>query len=486
MPDIVLTTLNARYRHAAFGLRCLLANLGALADRAMVLEFDLEKTPAEMAEAILKRAPQIVGIGVYIWNAEPTRKLLAILRQVRPEVILVLGGPEVSHETFTQPVTVLADYVIAGEGEVAFRELCQRLLAGERRPTARLIQAAPPALDALAAPYPLYDARDIHERVIYVEATRGCPFKCAFCLSALERGVRSFPLAPFLAEMERLLQRGVRQFKFVDRSFNVHLTTACAILDFFYAHHVPGLFLHFEMVPDRFPEALRSSIQRFPPGSIQLEIGLQSLNPEVLARIDRPRKIAQAAANLAWLRRETGVHLHTDLIVGLPGEDLASFARGFDRLAALDPHEIQVGILKRLRGAPLQRHVEPFRMVFDPEPPYELLGNAQIDFMTLRRLKRFARYWDLIGNSGRFPTTRTCLLHEGSPFTRFMALSDWIYATSGQTHQIALPRLCDLVETGLVQALGLSAELAAVTVQADRQYLSQKKAGKSRQARHEG
>ncbi|MBF0153764.1 MAG: DUF4080 domain-containing protein [Magnetococcales bacterium] len=483
MIDILLTTINARFRHTALGLRCLLANLDELAQRTAIVEFDLEKTPAEMAEAILVRRPRIVGLGVYVWNAEPARKLVQILKRLQPEIILVLGGPEVSHETTGQPITELADHVVIGEGEVVFRQLCCRLLVGER-PIEHLVWAAPPQLDTLQPAYPLYDARDVRERIVYVEASRGCPFKCAFCLSSLDQGVRSFPLEPFLAEMEGLLLRGVRQFKFVDRTFNLKMTTARAILDFFYAHLTPDLFLHFEMIPDRFPEALRESIRRFPAGSIQLEIGLQSFDAEVLARIDRPQDTELAAKNLVWLRQETGVHLHTDLIVGLPGEGLQGFAAGFDRLVALDPHEIQVGILKRLHGAPIQRHVEPFCMVFDPEPPYELLSNKHLDFMTLRRLKRFARYWDLIGNSGRFSLTRSCLLGEGSPFARFLALSDWLYATTGQTHRIALPRLYDLVLRGLVDALGVSPGKAEATVNADR---SQNNQGHkmSRQVRHQ-
>ncbi|MBF0135825.1 MAG: DUF4080 domain-containing protein [Magnetococcales bacterium] len=484
MADILLTTINARFRHTAFGLRCLLANLDELAQRAEILEFDLEKTPAEMAEAILAHQPRIVGLGVYVWNADLSRRLVQVLKSLHPELIIVVGGPEVSHDIAGQIITSMANHVIVGEGELLLRTLCRRLLAGEQA-IEKICAAPPPDPDQLLPAYAFYSERDIQQRVIYVEASRGCPFKCAFCLSALEQGVRHFALEPFLAAMENLWQRGVRHFKFVDRTFNLKITTAQAILDFFHARLTPDLFLHFEVIPDRFPEPLRASVARFPAGTIQFEIGLQSFSAEVLARIDRPQEMTRAVENLSWLRNHTGVHLHTDLIIGLPGEDMTGFAAGFDRLIGLDPHEIQVGILKRLRGAPIQHQIEPFRMVFDPEPPYELLCNDRIDFMTMRRLRRFARYWDLIGNSGRFAKTRPGLLGEQSPFAQFMALSDWLFATTGQTHRIALPRLYDLVQTGLVQALGCDPGLAAEMIHADRSR-SHTGQGPERQARHSG
>src|SRR5882672_3676518 len=355
MPDIVLTTLNARYAHAAFGLRYLMANLGALRERAALEEFDINQRPIDMLESILAQNPKVVGLGVYIWNVEPATKLVADLKRVRPDVVVIVGGPEVSYEMDQQEICRIEDYVITGEADLAFAEVCRGILEG-RRPLMKVIAAELPEFDRLVLPYDLYDAKDVAHRVIYVEASRGCPFKCEFCLSSLDVPVRNVPLEPFLAAMASLLERGVRHFKFVDRTFNLNLKIGRRILSFFLERHRPGLFLHFEMIPDRLPEGLRELIRQFPAGALQFEVGIQTFNDEVASRISRKQDNSKVEENLKWLRTETGVHVHADLIVGLPGEDLESFARGFDRLVVLGPQEIQVGILKRLRGTPIVRH----------------------------------------------------------------------------------------------------------------------------------
>lgn len=458
MPDILLATLNAKYIHASLGLRYLLANLGGLRPRAELMEFTIEQRPADIAERILARAPRILGLGVYIWNARETAELVAVLKRVAPELLIVLGGPEVSHEQADQPLVNLADYVIAGQGDLAFRELCERLLAGER-PAPRLIEAAPPRLDELVLPYAEYTGRDIAQRLIYVEASRGCPFKCEFCLSALDKTALPFDLDRFLAAMDALHTRGARHFKFVDRTFNLKVDTGRRILQFFLDRLSDDLFLHFEVIPDRLPDGLKELLVKFPPGALQLEIGVQTFDPEVQASISRRQDNARTEENLAWLRAHTHAHIHADLIVGLPGEDLAGFGAGFDRLYALRPHEIQVGILKRLRGAPISRHTQAYDLRFAPQPPYTLLSTDRIPFADMQRMTRFARYWDLIGNSGRFAATLPLLL-GAAPFARFLTFSDWLYAQTGQTHRIALPRLFELLRDALIDVFGVDADTA--------------------------
>ncbi len=231
-------------------------------------------------DQILARNPRIVGVGVYIWNVEPSTRLVADLKKVRPELFIVLGGPEVSYEWDEQPIVEMADYVITGEADLLFPELCRRVLSGER-PSEKIQIAEPPVLSNVKLPYEEYTPEDIANRVIYVEASRGCPFTCEFCLSALEIPVRQFPLDEFLAAIQSLLDRGTRQFKFVDRTFNLNLKTSRAILEFFLDRYEPGLFLHFEMIPDRLPESLRDIIAQFPPGALQFEVGIQTFDPLV-------------------------------------------------------------------------------------------------------------------------------------------------------------------------------------------------------------
>jgi hypothetical protein len=468
MGEIVLTTLNAKYAHAACGLRYLMANLGSLQPMAKILEFDIKQKSTDVVEAILAENPRIVGIGIYIWNVEPATRIVAELKRVRPEIVVVLGGPEVSYETDQQEICRIADYVIGGEADLAFGELCGKLLNGER-PGVRVFAAELPDFSRLALPYEFYDDRDLEQRVVYVEASRGCPFSCEFCLSSLDVPVRNVPLESFLSVMQKLLDRGLQRFKFVDRTFNLNLNFSRGILEFFLERYRPGLFLHFEMIPDRLPEGLRELIRKFPPGALQFEVGIQSFDAEVCKRISRRQDAGKAEENLRFLAAETGVHVHADLIVGLPGEDAAGFGRGFDRLVALGPQEIQVGLLKRLRGAPIGRHDEEFRMVFSPHPPYEILQTGAIEFGMMQRLRRFARYWDLVANSGNFVVCAPRIWMGGQPFARFLHFSDWLFLRIGRSHAIALPVLAELLFEFLTEELGQDVREVAGAVWRDYQ-----------------
>ena len=468
MPDILLTTLNAKYAHAAFGLRYLLANLGPLRERASLAEFDVSQRPVDILEKILAHSPKVVGIGVYIWNVAQATQLVADLKRVRPDLLVVLGGPEVSYETENQEIVRLADYVVTGEADLAFAELCQRLLQGER-PEQKIIAAPLPAFERLALPYDLYDQQDLAQRVVYVEASRGCPFRCEFCLSSLDIPVRNVPIDAFLTQMQRLLDRGLRRFKFVDRTFNLNLSIGRAILDFFHDRYEPGMFLHFEMIPDRLPTALREPIARFPKGALQFEVGIQTFNDEVAARISRRQDNAKVADNLQFLRKETGVYIHADLIVGLPGENIESFGAGFDRLVALEPHEIQVGLLKRLRGTPIVRHDAGWGMVYSPTPPYEILQTSSIDFAAMQRLRRFSRYWDLVANSGNFIETTPLLWKTGSPFENFLRFSDWLFRKFARQHGISLQHLAEAIAIYLREEAHIDPVLVAQTLWNDYQ-----------------
>lgn len=442
MPDILLATLNARYAHSSFGLRYLMANLGELEQSTVLLEFDISQRSVDILESILLHSPRIVGLGVYIWNVDQTTRLVSELKRVAPRTIVVLGGPEVSYECRDLELTEQADFIIAGEADLTFPEVCRDLLAG-RRPLTKIIPARLPQFPELHLPYRLYSDRDLQQRVVYVEASRGCPFTCEFCLSALDIPVRQANLEPFLAEMDTLFRRGLRQFKFVDRTFNLNLQVSRAILQFFLDRYEPGLFLHFEMIPDRLPESLRDLIRQFPGGALQFEVGIQTFNDEVCELISRRQNVPKLEENLRFLRNETGVHVHADLIVGLPGEDIDSFGAGFDRLVELQPQEIQVGILKRLRGTPIVRHDAEWEMVFSPSAPYEILRTRLIDFETMQRLRRFARYWDLVANSGNFLDSTPLIWKDASPFQSFLRFSDWLFAQTRATNGIALAHLAE-------------------------------------------
>lgn len=468
-PRIVLTTLNARYIHASLGLRYLLANLdthGGAGLRACteLREYTISRPAQEVVADLLATlaspadAPagvQIVGFGVYIWNVTQTTEVIRLLKAARPDLKIVLGGPEVSHETDQQAITLLADHVITGWGDVSFAKLCRALLDGPR-PLMKIIPGEQPPLADLALPYDEYSDADLAHRLLYVEASRGCPFKCEFCLSALDKTAWGFELDRVLAALDALYQRGARTFKFVDRTFNLKIEHSVRILQFFLerlptANGGDPLFLHFEVIPDHLPERLRAMLAQFPPGVLQLEVGVQTFNVAVQQTISRKQDNDATEANLRWLLAHTHAHLHVDLIFGLPGETLQSFAEGFDRLLAIGPHEIQLGILKRLRGAPIARHSAAHGMVYALDPPYTVQHTGVVDAATLQRFGRLARYWELLANSGRFAQALVLLLHPSpvdgnataSPFWRFMAFSDWLWLRQGSTYRLTPEALVD-------------------------------------------
>lgn len=457
MPDILLATLNARYSHASLGLRYLRANLGALRECSAIREFVIGQKTEEIAEAILAAQPKILGLGVYIWNCEESLKLVLMLKAVQPDLIIILGGPEVSYECNEQAICAAADYTITGWGDISFAQLCAQILAGEA-PEGRIIPGIQAKLEDIVPPYEEYTEEDIRQRHLYVEASRGCPFKCEFCLSALDKTAWPFALDKFLADLEMLWQKGARQFKFVDRTFNLKIETSLRIMDFFLdkisENPDDPPFAHFELIPDHLPEKLKESIKRFPAGTLQFEIGIQTFNLDVQARISRKQKNELARENILWLAEHSGAHLHVDLIAGLPGEDISSFAEGFDKLVALKPHEVQFGILKRLRGAPIARHSAEFKLRFNPAPPYNILATDCIDFAGMQELSRFSRYWDMLANSGRYTRSMELVL-GATPFNNFNTLSRWLYAKTRQTHAIAHERMVHLVHEHLIDARGL-------------------------------
>lgn len=449
MADIVLATINAKWIHPSLALRLLKANLGPLAERSRILEFALRQPLAEKVVPILEEAPRLLALSVYIWNHEATLALLEALERQwagadgvsgragvsPPRPVIVLGGPEVAYLPEDAPLVTKADWIVRGEGEQVFRALSEHLLLGEPlehletygNVSGKWVTAKPLDLTEIASPYHLYTDEDIEKKLIYVEASRGCPFGCEFCLSSLDRRVREFPLDHFLQNMDQLFSRGVRAFKFLDRTFNLDYNRAEQILRFFLERINPPGYVHFEMVPSRFPDRLRVLLQEFPAGTLRLEVGIQTFTPEVARRIGRPSNPEKEQEALRFLREKTHAIVHADLIAGLPGETLESFAKSFNLLWAVRPTEIQLGILKKLPGTPIARHDGPFAMQYDQKPPYEVLETGSFSRTELEDVKNFARFWELIINRGHFDDLIPHLVPErGDAFGTFMDLSRYL------------------------------------------------------------
>jgi radical SAM superfamily enzyme YgiQ (UPF0313 family) len=452
MSAIVLATINAKWIHPSLALRLLKANLGSLETHCTILEFALRQPLKEKIAPIIAEQPRIIGLSVSIWNHLATLELLKALeakwKNGTQKPFVVLGGPEVSWLPDDAEIFRCADYVIRGEGEESFRSLCFELLgeshiAGEAKTAKTIFLGKGDAIinvNEISSPYRLYTDEDLARKLIYVEASRGCPFNCEFCSGSSRnqmQKVREFPLEPFLADMETLVKKGGKTFKFLDRTFNLDIDRAQRIIEFFLDHINDRPFcVHFEMVPSRFPESLKELLCRFPTGTLRLELGIQTFNIQTRALLQISGDIEEELKTLEFLREKTNAILHVDLIAGLPGEGLASFKSGYDRLWQVlskqgedktpgGLFEIQLGILKCLPGTPIARHNEAFKMKYSAAPPYEVIETGALSAAELDKIKNFARFWELIVNRASFSALISALLPAGKPvFDRFMDLSD--------------------------------------------------------------
>jgi len=448
MKNIILTTLNSRFTHTSIGLRYIYANMKELQASSQILEFSINDAVQTIAEKLLVHNPSIIGIGVYIWNVSFVAELIHILKKIKPELTIILGGPEVSHEPFRVNLDD-ADFFIGGEGDIAFYKLCRNIL-DKTPPKEKTIKMTMPTLKEIELPYKYYTDDDIKNRYIYVEASRGCPFECEFCLSSMDEKVRAFDLDKLLEEFEILWQRGARNFKFIDRTFNLNIKTANRLLEFFLAKD-EQYFAHFEVIPDHFPDSIKANIKKFPHGALQLEIGIQTLNLEIANNISRQLKLDKIKENINFLEHETQAHIHLDLIVGLPGESLESFGNNLDKLVKMSSCEIQIGILKKLSGTYINRHDIEHGMVYSNIPPYDILKNNQLSFNDIQVMKRFSRFWDLTYNSGNFKQSIKLLWKNESVYKNFFAFSAWAYTQTDSTWKISLIRLGELLFTYLFE-----------------------------------
>jgi radical SAM superfamily enzyme YgiQ (UPF0313 family) len=429
-----------------------------LQEQTSIMEFSINDAVQTIAEKLLLHSPDIIGIGVYIWNASEVSELIEILKKVSPKTTIVLGGPEVTYKPYRVNFDD-ADFIIEGEGDTAFYTLCRSIIE-QTQPEERIVKMTLPDLKNIELPYKHYTDEDVKNRYIYVEISRGCPFECEFCLSSMDEKVRAFDLDKVLEEFEALWQRGARNFKFVDRTFNLNMKAANRILDFFLAKDEP-YFAHFEVIPDHFPVSLREKIAAFAEGALQLEIGIQTLNLEVANNISRQLNIQKIEENISFLENQTQAHIHLDLIVGLPGESLESFGQNLDKLVSMSSCEIQIGILKKLSGTYIKRHDEEFKMIYSDKPPYDILQNSHLSFNDIQIMKRFARFWDLTYNSGNFKKSILLLWQNASVYENFYAFSAWIYTQTDSTWKISLERLGELLFTYLTEVKKLQAERVA-------------------------
>lgn len=473
----LIIALNSRYIHSALAPWSLKACCGPECGEVGVAEHTINDEPGAVLSQIYREKPNVAAFSCYLWNIRFVWQLLPELKKVLPELKIILGGPEVSFDSQEiMDARPEVDYVVAGEGEQAFSKLLAALngkgTSGPedidglcfRHPGGTSFNAAVPVEEpaVLPSPYTPEMLRATGNRIVYYESSRGCPFSCSYCLSSTFSGVRYFPMDRVKRELSLLFDSGLRQVKFTDRTFNCSKPRAMEIFS-----HIAGLCdrrralgggepdvnFHFEAAADLFDDEMLDLLARVPPGLIQLEIGLQTMNEKALDAVSRKTDLARLCDNVRRLRAAGNIHLHLDLIAGLPFEDFASFRESFDAVYGLRPHQLQLGFLKLLKGTRIRREAALHGYGFSSSPPYEMLFNKYLGFDELLALKGVEELLDRYFNSGRFSYTLEFLLkHLGPAFDFFLAF-----------HRFNLARGLNRLPAGLKELYGLLAEFAAST-----------------------
>lgn len=424
---VVIACLNSKFVHASLSPWCLLAGVRAFAKTpcdALVTESTINGDMEAFAEKIAAERPDVVALSCYIWNIQKTLDVCRYIKQ-KTDCTIVLGGPEVAY----RPKDVLetycfVDFVLAGEGEWAFPCLLDHL-NGELSCVFGLsyrqngdVVTVPErdCTDTPPSPYCDDFFESLNGRITYIETSRGCPYRCAFCLSGRCSPLRFFDLSQVKRDILRLAASGTQTVKFVDRTFNANAARANEILTFIREHYgkeIPqGVCFHFEIAGDILKDSTLEILSSMPVGAVQLEIGMQSFNEDVLKAVNRKTDTKMLIENIHKLMRFGNMHIHIDLIAGLTGEDMDSFQNSFHIAYSLNAHMLQMGFLKLLHGADMRENTEKYPCVFSQEPPYEIVANEWLSAQELCMLKKCEDALDRLYNSGRFLSSLAYLTEE--------------------------------------------------------------------------
>lgn len=417
--NVVLSTLNSKFIHSSLALRYLKAYGEAHGQAYDIVEYTINMPVLHIISDITEHDIDILGFACYIWNIEMTLHVVDMVKAVRPDIKIVLGGPEVSFtadELLERCPNI--DYIVQGEGEEAFHALVTALQLGNdgldpvipgvrgRRDGSILGSAEAVEvrdLSTIPFPYTEEDMEDLEHKIIYYESSRGCPFSCQYCLSGNKNTVRFFPQERTLEELQWFIDHGVKQVKFVDRTFNCAPHHHRPLMEFMRDSDTDMNF-HLEMEPELMTEWETNILCETPPGRIQIEVGVQSTHKKTLDAINRYNDWPYIQKSIRPIIQAGRTHVHMDLIVGLPHEDFKRFGQSFNDLFSLQPHALQIGFLKLLKGSGVRRMRE-YKYVADPLAPYEVLSTHVLPYDDVRFLKYFEDVFERFYNSERFRTT---------------------------------------------------------------------------------
>ena len=427
--NILLTAINAKYIHsnpAVYSLRAYACRYGGsrYEEEIRIAEYTINQPADEILMDIYVRHPDILCISCYLWNISYVEQLIREIPKILPDTKVWLGGPEVSYNA-REMLNVYPGLagVMCGEGEQIFLELLETYAAGNEPEE---ILTAREALDLSSIPFIYEHIEDFDNRIVYYESSRGCPFSCSYCLSSIDKCLRFRDPDLVRRELQFFIDHEVPQVKFVDRTFNCRHDHAMAVWSYIKEHDRGITNFHFEVAADLLNDEEIALIRSMRPGLIQLEIGVQSTNPDTVREIRRRMDLTKVEKNVAAVREARNIHQHLDLIAGLPYEDYDSFARSFDRVYAMKPDQLQLGFLKVLKGSLMHEKTEEYGLVYQDRPPYEVLSTKWLSYSDVIRLKKIEEMVEVYYNSGQFRNTMEQLEQAyASSFEMYGALADY-------------------------------------------------------------
>lgn len=443
--NILLTTLNSKYVHSNLALKYLYMAGRSCCDGLKIQEFTINNSRDYVFNELVMGNYDAVCFSVYIWNVEKTLELAADLKKACPEVMILFGGPEVSYDCreFMEKHPYV-DFLIAGEGETAFCKWC-RALKGELlfsqveglifRRQGRILSGPEPVpvdFGALVQPYEMFPCEE--DKVIYYESSRGCPFRCSYCISSLDKKIRELPAEKVMADLKRFLDSGVKQVKFLDRTFNWDKKRSMEIFRYLIEQDTGKTNFHFEICADLMDKEILDLLGTARKGLFQFEIGIQSANEKALKAVDRSGNTDRLFANVRALVEMGNSHIHTDLIAGLPFEDYASFRNSFNQVYSLGADNLQLGFLKLLKGTKIRQEADLYEYVYMEKAPYQVISNKFISAEELCRLKQVEEVLDLYHNRGGFERSLDYAAGKlaETPFDFYQAFADYYYSCGFQ------------------------------------------------------
>ncbi len=447
---VLLTALNSKFIHSNLAVRYLKSYTKDMDYNCVIREFTINDRMEKILEEIIKEKPDVVVFSCYIWNIEFIKGLSKLIKLVKPNIDILYGGPEVSYDSEGFLKENVGNYVICGEGEETYRDFIQwkmeyRGFNSEDLKEKHLeklnfikglcfkieeevnFNGERPLMNMENIVFPYEEGDDLKNKIVYFESSRGCPFKCKYCLSSTSHGVRFLNVERVKKELLFLVNKGVKLIKFVDRTFNCNSKFAMDIWKFIIELDTDATF-HFEISADILTNEELKLLAKAPKRRIQFEVGVQTTNNEILVNINRHVNFEDIKEKVVEMEKIKNIMQHLDLIAGLPGEDFESFKESFNDVYSIGPEEIQLGFLKLLKGSPMRKEAAKWGMVYSPYPPYEILKTKDISYEELRILKRVEEVVDKYYNSRKFGNILNYFLSEfSSPFDFYYALGMFFY-----------------------------------------------------------